>query len=342
MKTPANIVLVMFLALFACKTIAACEGTSLENNESDAAESPARLSSTNDSPPSMIRQGLLLRPKPKQAESAIDVNRVLTQRCHGCTGDQIKYASSATMRGTVDVTDWGTEVRKLISAASLADEYPAAMSDIAKAKTLVSDDLQRQILENREIEFSLQFGKHEAAAKLLQKTTAQATLVEPLLSDRLFWRAYLQVENATTKTWRAQINPLLEQALKADTTSFQVRVWRLFGWFGARQWVLESGCTAAIRKFSDLLLDTTEQSVCPLMLGHLSHALERQVQMTHESGFQGEDSVWFSFAQSLLALFAGNTALGLQIRDDINQGVTNSNCRAELVGAIDAVERGAL
>jgi hypothetical protein len=232
--------------------------------------------------------------------------RVAAQISEGCASTAIRYGPSAGMRGTAPALDWSDTVRLAAAAAAMTDDYDSARTALAAAKTALGGDGTAQaVLANQEIETALQFSEHDEAKRLLALYPPDA-VSGGLRSDRLFWQALLASENASVTTWRKDVLPRLDAALAADPTSFQVRVWRVIAWIRGRGWADGGACGQQSTDFADRVLDATRGSACPLMLGHMQHAIDRGLRARPDSPPVTATAAWHLHATGLVAILAGD------------------------------------
>ena len=287
-----------------------------------------------------IRSGLVLSYAPPTPLPVIDQQTVAMQMCEGCAAGSIRHAPSAAMRQVLPDTQWSEDLRRLASASAVAEDFETASAYLSDASARVTGDAQRHLLQNLEIETALQFERHDAARRLIDEYAYPRTLSGPLLSDRLFWTAYTMSYGASAASWRSDILPLLEQAHQADPSSYQVRVWRMIGWLRAGMWDQYESCNGAVSVFSDIVLDTTEQAVCPLMLGHLSHTLERTFEMRAGEHVETELEAWHSFAEALLSTLVANQALRDRLVARLQQAEPSAACADQMASALLELREG--
>ncbi|WP_128910895.1 hypothetical protein [Tropicibacter alexandrii] len=211
------------------------------------------------------------------------------------------------MRQSVIGVDWPDFVRKNAAAAALQSDWQTATRFLQAARESPGlNGVQTDILTNLTIQMALEFGEKEQARVLLVAAGTPPRLRAGLRSDRLFWQAVLASDQAAPDKWRDEISPLLDQAWIADKSSFQVRVWRVRAWLEAESWQQGQSCEALTSELMNTLLDLTEGSACPLMLGHIWHVIERALQRQVPQDVQKPQDVWLSFANGLVALLIGD------------------------------------
>lgn len=257
-------------------------------------------------------------------EPIIDDARLAEQRALGCSGSDIAFGDTAQMRGLAADSDWPPEVRDHVVTSALSDDKEDALSQIATA--LAHDGLsetQVAALENRHILTALQFGDRAFASDLLDRYGLPDELPGPLLSDRLFWSAYLGLGRDDRATWFARHAPGLREAMRLDPTSFQVRYLRAVGYIGHSGWD-GSSCPDAVRAFSDLLLDMSDAGSCPLMVGHMSFALEAEVSAMKTGRLSRQTRDWTAFANGLLGVISGNAAVVEEQTKTLVEGHTSA------------------
>jgi len=281
-----------------------------------------------------IRTGLVLSYAPPPPPPVIDEQTVAMQMCEGCASGTIRHAPAAAMRQVLPDTQWSENLRRLASASAVAEDFDTARNFILEAQSLAESDLQLQVLQNLEIETALQFERHDIAGALFDEYGAPSSLPGPLLSDRLFWSAYLDFNAKSAATWHSDIRPRLDRAFEADPSSYQVRVWRVIAWLRANMWRQHTNCADAVREFSDLVLTTTAEAVCPLMLGHLSHTLERTFEMRAEKPPETDLEAWHSLGEALLATLSNNSALRDRLISNLQQAAPPALCADRMVSAL--------
>lgn len=326
--------LFVFLLILPCSAYAqSCDAPSQTADSQTDSEITSQTHSTPQSG-TWVRSGLVLSYLQPPAPPVIDQQTVSMQMCEGCATGAIRHAPSAAMRQVLPDTPWSEEIRRLSSAAAVAEDYETAAAFVSDAQSRAQDLLQTNILRNLQVETALQFQNHDEAMALLAAYGAPDDLPGPLLSDRLFWSVYTTFDTASADTWRSEILPRLERAFNADASSYQVRVWRAIGWLRAEMWTQYQGCDDAVRSFSDIVLDTTAEAVCPLMLGHLSHTFERAFEMRSGAPPGTELAAWHSLADALLATLAGNTGLRDDLVSNLRQAGPSIACADRMAGAL--------
>ncbi len=287
-----------------------------------------------------VRSGLVLSYRPPPTPPVIDQQTVAMQMCEGCATGAIRHAPSAIMRQVLPDSSWSEELRRLASAAAVAEDYETASAFIIEAQSRAEDPLQADILRNLHVETALQFQEANEALALLRAFGTPDDLPGPLLSDRHFWSVYPAFDTSSVGAWRATILPRLEAAFAADPSSYQVRVWRAVGWLRAEMWEEQQDCDSAVRAFSDIVLETTSEAVCPLMLGHLSHTLERALEMRSGEPPRTELAAWHGLADALLATLAGHTGLRDRLIANLQEAGPAVACADRMAGALLDLQEG--
>lgn len=243
---------------------------------------------------------------PESTQSVVDETRVAEQQNAGCDAATVRFGDTAPMRGFDTGAAWPRAVRDAVSGAAITDERDDALGQL---KAALSDadltDVQRYVVENRMILTALQFDDMALAKQLLASVGEPVDLPDPLLSDRLFWQAYLGFATAPAEVWATKHSQQLDRALALDPTSFQVRFWRIAGWLNAHQWD-EMSCTAALATYSDMLLDMSEAGSCSLMVGHFSNALTLELGAANAGRISSDLAAWMTFTNGLLAVISLN------------------------------------
>ena len=235
------------------------------------------------------RTGLEFHEQTPPPDPVVDRTRVATQQARRCAGSSIRFGDTAAMRGGVQA-DWDDQTRTLAAIAAMADSYDTA------SEALAATEEDGATLDSLSVLTALQFGQ--------PVSVPTEGLAGPLLADRLFWQAMTQVPSATTATWANDILPALDAAFQADPSSFQVRAWRVIAWLQA-QGFQRASCPARIADFADRLLDLSEASACPLMLGHVTHGIDRALESRPETDPDATRAAWRHFGEALLATVAG-------------------------------------
>lgn len=275
------------------------------------------------------RTGLELVLSPPPPPPPIDRTRMTEQIEAGCSAGDIRYAGMAAMRGRLPDTHWPDDIRRLASAAAIADDYDAARDLIETSRERATgDDLQTSILTNLHVQTALQFGRLDAAKVLLSAAgDAQSGLPRPLLSDRLFWQAYIGMQSSPRpETWAEDIVPLLDRARAADPTSFQVRMLGVVAFLRSRPWDDTASCHALVGELSDRVLSVTEGSACPLMLGHISHGIDRALVARPTEGPETVAEAWHLLTTGLLAVLMGHGPQARAVHADLEQAGEGLQC----------------
>ena len=269
-------------------------------------------------------------------ESVVNHERIKEQIEAGCLVGRVHFADTAAMRDTAIMrqelgpVSWASEVRDLVASSAFVDDKDDALEAIDDALAAPDlDSTQIAILRNQRILVALQFGDRERAASMLDRYGLPDEIPRPLLSDRLFWSVLLQAENATGQAWRDTLEPMLQRAFEADSASFQVRVWRLIAWLEGRAGQ-PAGCSEKIRSFSDVVLDVSEASACPMMIGHLAYALDRHFRSRARGDDRGQRGVWRVFAEGLFAVVSGERDTAEEAINFLAGPAAGTTCAVEL------------
>ena len=138
---------------------------------------------------------------------------------------------------------------------------------------------------------------------------------------------------ATTAQWGDRILPRLDAAYAADPSSFQVRAWRVIAWLKAAP---SGTCATRVADFSTRLLDLSEASACPLMLGHVTHAIDRALGSRPGTDSDRARATWRRFGEALLALVAGAPEVAAHRRAELTGA---GGCAAMMGAELDALAR---
>lgn len=283
-----------------------------------------------------VQTGLEWHPLPPPG--GIDEERVAEQIAVGCGASGIHFGDTAGMRGFDVPDDWPDDVREFASRAAFTDSEDDALEALRQAlATPGLTGLQRLLLENQQIHVALQFGDRETARTLLAAHGMSEALPGPIRSDRLFWSAMVNQPGASPREWRDTLLPRLDQAFAADPTSFQVRVWRAIGWLEGAAWTGGDDCTTLIREFSTRVLDVSQASACPLMIGHVAHAMDRHFDVRSEDAPISTLATWRKFATGLLAILSGERATAAAMRLALAESASQIACAAEMSSEIRRV-----
>lgn len=286
-----------------------------------------------------VRTGLEWH-NPIREESAVDQARVAAQIEAGCVETGIRFGDTAAMRDTLGPIDWPEAVRKLVSAAALLDRNDAAQSLLDQAAAVPGlDRLMIAALENQRILTALQFGDIELADRLLDRFGIAENLPGPIRADRLFWSVLIEAPKATSADWRTALGPRLDAALAADPYSFQTRVYRLIAWLEGDGWTAGTSCMVMIGKYSALALDISEASACPLMIGHVTHALDRHFKERADDPDAGSLGIWRTFATGVLAIVAGERDTAVMARNRLANPLATIPCADQMAKEILMLER---
>lgn len=268
------------------------------------------LSLSAQQAPTWVRVGVLWTvTTPEITQSVVDETRVAEQQDAGCDASTIRFGDTALMRGFETGAVWPRAVRDAVTGAAITDEKDDA---IGQLRTALADpsltDVQHYAVENRMVLTALQFDDAVLARQLIASAGAPEDLPAALLSDRLFWQAYLGFATASADVWATEYSPLLDRALALDPTSFQVRFWRVAGWLNGRQWGGVS-CATALATYSSMLLDMSEAGSCSLMAGHFSNALTLELGAAKAGRISADLDAWMTFTDGLLAVISQNPDL---------------------------------
>ncbi|WP_428925339.1 hypothetical protein [Marinibacterium sp. SX1] len=270
-----------------------------------------------------VRTGLEFHAPAPPPEPVVDRARVAEQQAQRCETGPIRFGDTAAMRGLRDGT-WEDQTRRLAAIAALADRAETAREALAEADPAGDDPA----LTDLRLLTALQLGD--------SPDVPTGGLQGPALSDRLFWRTMVAAPGATPNLWATTLLPALDAALAADPTSFQVRAWRVIGWLRA-DGAARGTCAARIADWSTRLLDLSEASACPLMLGHVAHATDLAMGSRPDTDTDATRATWRRFGEALLAVVAGRPEVAAHQRAAIARAGTP--CAGPLVAELDALAR---
>lgn len=270
-----------------------------------------------------------------------DVSRAASQMEKGCgTDGAIRFGETASLRGQGPAPDWPREVRNRVAAASISDSYNAAdrwLRDALKIPGLSQE--ARAVISNRRILTALQFGERAMARTLLAKMLPQDGALQHMHADRALWSVLLAADAARPAAWRNELLPLLDTGFSQDATSFSLRAWRVIGWLEARPWESGAACSALLRDFSNRLLDLSEAGACPLMMGHMSFAVDRHFGRLGPAGRRGEMGAWRAFADGLYSMLVRDGEALATERERLSTLRGESHCAQALQAELDILAR---
>lgn len=287
--------------------------------------------------PEWQRIGLewVLRPRPPEI---VDINRVAEQRERGCIASELHFGDTALMRGTLSAPNWAArQTFFAIAASAFADDQAVAEQALATARRLESDNPRAAAVVDTLVALSaLQFADPIAAEARLSALRELGDLPAPLRADILFWSAVSAASRADVSTWAGPIDTWLSEAMLADPTSVQVRVYRVLSWLNGRMW--EGGprdCSERARAFSDRLLDLTEIGACRLMVGHLDFAIQRSLGARLEHQTDAELALWQGYTHGFLAGLVGARAAASVAQLELAE--SGGHCAAVLAEGLSAL-----
>ncbi len=270
----------------------------------------------------------------------IDIPRIRAQQAVGCAVTSVRFGDTAFMRGFALPDAWPEPARRLLSGAEMTDNASGAYQRYRAALASAGlSDAQRAAIEGQWLLATLQFGEGTAATQITN--AAPATELPPeMRADRLFWNVLMRAKRATADDWSGPLDADLAEAQRLDRSNFAVRAWRVFAWFkGIAAKPSAQFCASAMEDFQRRVLDVSEASPCPLMLGHFDHALSRFIGSAPEQGPDRPDHAWHIFAAALMAEVARNTprtdALAAALSAQKNPGP----CREFLLDSVNRIRR---
>lgn len=270
------------------------------------------------------RTGLEFHALVPPPDPVVDRTRVAAQQARRCEASAIRFGDTAAMRGAVQA-DWDDTTRTLAAIAAIADRPETALDALAEAQAGTPEGAG--ILDSQRALTALQFGETTSVSADGQSGAH--------LSDRLFWQAMAAAPTATTAQWGDRILPRLDAAYAADPSSFQVRAWRVIAWLKAAP---SGTCATRVADFSTRLLDLSEASACPLMLGHVTHAIDRTFGSRPETDTDTARALWRRFGEALLAVVAGAPDVAAYRQGEIAQ--TGGACAALMSSELRALPEG--
>lgn len=277
------------------------------------------------------RDGLLwqrLPPPDAQVEDPlVDLPRVQAQMAQGCAATPVAFGDTAGMRGAA-LGDWPRAVRRQVAAASVTtDAAEAAERMEAALATPGLSEAQQATLETQAALIALQLGDPRPARALPDLPTGAPGA---LRADRIFWRTMGNIHDQRRPDWSA-VAAAMEAAYQADSAAFQVRAWRLISWLGAPP---PGACTDRVRALGDIALDVSEASACPLMIGHVSHRIDRALTARPDPGapIATEAEAWRLFTEALLARIVRAERVAGAAEASLR--ASNAPCRREMLGAL--------
>lgn len=233
------------------------------------------------------RTGLELHARPVPPAPVVDLARVQAQKANRCAATSIRFGDTAAMRGTAPAEIWDDTARTNAAIAALSDRPQTAQ---AALDALPQDSA---MADSQRILTALQFGQTPDVTGA--ETPGHA-------ADRLFWQVMTDAPGATQRAWRDDLLPRLDAGFATDPSSFQIRAWRVIGWLRADP---PGTCADRIADWSTRLLDLSEASACPLMLGHVTHAIDRALGSRPDTDPDNDRAVWRAFGDGMLAVVAG-------------------------------------
>lgn len=270
----------------------------------------------------------------------IDISRLRAQQAVGCAATKVRFGDTAFMRGFGLRTPWPETVRRLMSAAEMTDNPKAAYERYRTAiATPGLSEAQRAAIEEQWMLAALQFND-AAMAQQIEDSSSSSELPPQMQADRLFLSVLLRAGRATEEDWKGQLDTALAGALRRDKTHFGVRVWRVFAWFKGKAGTIRSGsCASELNDLQRRVLDVSEASPCPLMLGHFDHALSRFLSESPEDGPDRPKRAWHTFAAALLAEAAQNTARTDALVISLATQQSSGACRALMLDELNRMRK---
>lgn len=269
-----------------------------------------------------------------------DVTRIKRQQSLGCAATTVQFGDTAFMRGFALGGGFPEPVRRLMAAAEMTDDREAAYSRYRAAMSVPELTApQRSAVRSQWILAALQFGD-QATVERLDAAASAGTLPPRMRADRIFW-SVLHREAGADADLARQLDADLTEAQRLDPGNFSVRAWRVFLWLKwAAPSVRAAQCVPAYKELQRRVLDVSEASPCPIMIGHFDHALSRFLQSAPETGIGGPERAWHVLAAGLLAEVAQNRprvdALTRLLSNRYNSGA----CQALMLSGLDQM-RGA-
>ena len=252
-----------------------------------------------------------------------------------CAGSLVQFGDTAFMRGFALEGGFPEPVRRLMAAAEMTDDREAAYSRYRAAMSVAGlTAAQKSAVRSQWILAALQFGD-QATVERLDAAAGAGSLPPRMRADRIFW-SVLHREAAADADLARQLDADLTEAQRLDPGNFSIRAWRVFLWL---KWVAPSvqaaQCVPAYGELQRRVLDASEASPCPIMLGHFDHALSRFLQSAPETGAGGPERAWHVLTAALLAEVAQNRPRVDALTRLLSSKTNRSACQALMLSGLD-------
>lgn len=269
-----------------------------------------------------------------EPEPVVDAARIKAQIEKGCSETSVRFGNTALFRGQTAVQSWSSATRNAVSLASIVDDFAAAelhLEDAFSDSRL--DPVQHAALENQHILIAMQFQEFERATALLAQYGLRVEGQDALTSDRLFW-SIMALSDTSREAWRNTHLPRLDEAHELDPTSFQVLVWRVIAWLKTEEWREGGACAALKKDMSSRLLDLSDAGACPLMMGHMSFAVDRALGSDASFRVDKDTAAWRDFAVGVLGIVTGDRALVAELERALQGAGRDVDCGQSLASEL--------
>lgn len=290
-------------------------------------------------PDMLLRQGLTIGVSVCAQDPPVDEQRIKAQRAQGCAASDVRFGDIALMRGSLDGLEWSHSERRALSTAALSDDLEIALGPLGKSIERIGvTSVKGIVLTHQAVLTALQFQEVQRAKALLSGLTLTEDVPKDIAFDHVFLGIMADVPGAGAERWRADLLPRLDSLKIDDTRAFGLRVWRLYGWFLARQYEKAETCDLIIADFMTRVLDVSEASACPLLLGHVEHALDRRLRAASYI-VSVEESAWRLLAGGVLASVSGRDAAASLAQTFLDSAETP--CASRLSAALAVTQAAA-
>ncbi|MFZ5965502.1 hypothetical protein ACOXXX_21410 [Thalassococcus sp. BH17M4-6] len=253
----------------------------------------------------LFRQGLRIGITVCPEDPPVDVQRIKEQRERDCGNSDVRFGDVALMRGSLDGIEWSRRERRALSTAALSDDLEVALGPLRESiDQAAGTGLKETVLIHQAALTALQFQDPQRTKVLLDGVTLPADAPKDVIFDQVFLGILADAQEAGAAEWAAELLPRIDTLKTEDTSAFGLRAWRLYGWFLAKYNRSFASCDAAIDDFMTRVLDVSEASSCPLLLGHFEHALDRRLQSASATR-STEEAQWRLLAGGVLASVSG-------------------------------------
>jgi len=317
---------VILAFLVSAPSIAAAQCKQAEAQEADKSEISIKTE--------WVRVGLQWI-KTTSSQTVVDKKRIICQQKQGCSETQIKFGDTALMRQSVDLEPWPEAVRRKLAAANISDDAGQVYDFLQAAATNPELEASQVVaIELIAATFALQLNDQNTASEFLAKMKAKATPVpDPLAADMKFLEALLSVHGR--KAWTKEDDRLFGEALALDPDYFSARVYRLLSWLQTYgRTAVVTNCSASVAEFSKRLLDVSEASACPLMVGHVDHVLQRELQSKPFDADLTPLKTWQIFGIGLMAKVTNNEPVFSRVTSHLAGGDASLPCLSQITSEL--------